>query len=119
MNENTTLINDVTEEIVETAAPAAAEAVGKAVAEYKITTADKVVAGGIIGLAVIGLGSLGYLAYKGGKALGKKIRLKAEEIKAQKEAVQEDDDLVEILEDVKCEMNAEEPVKKETKKSTK
>ena len=118
MNENTTLINDVTEEIVEATAPAAAEAVGKAVAEYKITTGDKVVAGGIIGLAVIGLGSLGYLAYKGGKALGKKIRLKAEEIKAQKEAVQ-DDDLVEILEDVKCEMDAEEPVKKETKKSTK
>lgn len=117
MNENTTLINDVTEEIVETAAPAAAEAVGKAVAEYKITTADKVVAGGIIGLAVIGLGSLGYLAYKGGKALGKKIRLKAEEIKAQKENVQ-DDDLVEILEDVKNEIE-EEPVKKETKKSTK
>ena len=117
MNENTTLINDVTEEIVEATAPAAAEAVGKAVAEYKITTADKVVAGGIIGLAVIGLGSLGYLAYKGGKALGKKIRLKAEEIKAQKEAVQ-DDDLVEILEDVKNEVE-EEPVKKETKKSTK
>ena len=118
MNENTTLINDVTEEIVEATAPAAAEAVGKAVAEYKITTGDKVVAGGIIGLAVIGLGSLGYLAYKGGKALSKKIRLKAEEIKAQKEVVQ-DDDLVEILEDAKCEMNAEEPVKKETKKSTK
>jgi hypothetical protein len=118
MNENTTLINDVTEEIVETAAPAAAEAVGKAVAEYKITTADKVVAGGIIGLAVIGLGSLGYLAYKGGKALGKKIRLKAEEIKAQKENVH-DDELAEILEDVECEMDAEEPVKKETKKSTK
>ena len=117
MNENTTLINDVTEEIVEATAPAAAEAVGKAVAEYKITTGDKVVAGGIIGLAVIGLGSLGYLAYKGGKALSKKIRLKAEEIKAQKEVVQ-DDDLVEILEDVKNEVE-EEPVKKETKKSTK
>lgn len=107
MAENTTLINEVAEDVVEATAPAVADTVGKAVAEYKITTADKVMAGGIIGLAVVGLGSIGYFGYKGGKALYKKIKAKAAEIKAQ-ESVQEVPEAVEVVE--------EEP-KKETKKA--
>lgn len=82
MNENT-LVNDVVEEVVEQAAPVAAEAATKAVAEYKITTADKVAAGGILGLAVVGLGTLGYLGYKGGKKLYGKIKAGIDKAKAE------------------------------------
>ena len=108
MADNTTLINEVAEDVVEATAPAVADTVGKTVAEYKITTADKVMASGIIGLAVVGLGSIGYFGYKGGKALYKKIKAKAAEIKAQQESVQEVPEAVEVVE--------EEP-KKETKKA--
>lgn len=107
MAENTTLINEVAEDVLEATAPAVADTVGKTVAEYKITTADKVMAGGIIGLAVIGLGSIGYFGYKGGKKLYNKIKAKAAEIKAEA-AVQEVPEAVEVEE--------EEP-KKETKKA--
>lgn len=98
MNENT-LVNDVVEEVVEKTAPVAAEAVSKTVAEYKITTTDKVAAGGIIGLAVIGLGTLGYLGYKGGKKLYGKI--KAGINKAKAEAQESIPEAVEVVEEPK------------------
>lgn len=99
MNENTTLVNDVVEEVMEQAAPVAAEAATKAVAEYKITTADKVAAGGIIGLAVVGLGTLGFLGYKGGKKLVGKIKSAVEKAKA--EAQDDIPEAVEVVEEPK------------------
>ena len=84
----------------------AANGVGKAVAEYKITTADKVMAGGIIGLAVVGLGSIGYFGYKGGKKLYNVIKTKVSEAKAAVEA-----DIPEAVEVIE-----EEAPKKATKK---
>ena len=107
MAENTTLVNnEVVEDVMEAAVPAATEAVGKAIAEYKITTADKVMAGGIIGLAVVGLGSIGYFGYKGGKKLYNVIKSKVAEAKAAVEA-----DIPEAVEVIE-----EEAPKKATKK---
>lgn len=104
MNENTTLVNEVAEDVVEAAAPVAAEVAGKAIAEYKITTADKVMAGGIFGLAVVGLGTIGYLSYKGGKKLYNKIKTSVAEAKA---AVQEDiPEAVEVTEEPKTKKTA-------------
>lgn len=103
MNENTTLVNEVAEDVVEAAAPVAAEVAGKAIAEYKITTADKVMAGGIFGLAVVGLGTIGYLGYKGGKKLYNKIKSSVAEAKAVQEDIPE---AVEVTEESKTKKTA-------------
>lgn len=113
MNENTTLINEATEvvansEVTEAAVDAVANAAGKAVANVNITKADKIMACGIFGLAIVGAGALGYGAYKGGKKLYKVIKTK---VAAAKAAKVEDEEVIEVLDDDVVEV-VEEPKKK-------
>lgn len=98
MNENTTTLANEMEDVVEAAAPVAAEA-GKAIAEYKITTGDKILAGGVFGLAIVGLGAIGYFGYKGGKKIYTKIKKSVAEAKA--EVQEEIPETVEVTEEPK------------------
>lgn len=100
MNENA--INSVAEETMEAIAESGAvdtvaKEAAKATCNMNITTADKVIGGSIIGLAVVGVTFLGYHGYKLAKKGVAKIKSKVAEAKAAQEEIPVATEVEEIL----------------------